>query len=365
MSFTDQKREEIKKYIFRKISKDDAELIPKTMDSFGISITTVKRYLKEAEAEKWIETDENSGCGYRLVEKCFGETVSMAGENLEEDRLYEEYIAKYLEGCNSRAIQIWQYACAEMLNNAIEHSQGRVIKIKVYTNVLYTKVVIADDGIGVFQSLQNYMKEHGWDNPTTEDALIELYKGKITSKEENHSGEGIFFTSKMVDDFCIWSDGTIYHWGGESGTKVTHSHLLAYASRLQKNGTMVVMNLENETKRKIAEVFNMYTDMDEGFVKTNIPIKEVCFNSEPVARSQARRICNRLESFKEVVLDFHDVEFVGQGFADEIFRVYAAAHPQVVLYPVHFLPDVERMIRHVGRGKLPENIKFPQNIKTP
>lgn len=40
-----------------------------------------------------------------------------------------------------------------------------------------------------------------------------------------------------------------------------------------------------------------------------------------VARSQARRICNRLEEFKEVILDFQDVEYMGQGFADEVFKV--------------------------------------------
>lgn len=100
----------------------------------------------------------------------------------------------------------------------------------------------------------------------------------------------------------------------------------------------------------------MYTDIDEGFVKTKIPVKEACINGEPVARSQARRICNRLETFKEVILDFQDVEFMGQGFADEIFRVFAAAHPQVMLHPVNMLPVVARMIRHVSRGTIPENI---------
>ena len=92
----------------------------------------------------------------------------------------------------------------------------------------------------------------------------------------------------------------------------------------------------------------MYTDVEQGFIKTNIPIKAACINGEPVARSQARRICGRLETFKEVVLDFEDVEFIGQGFADELFRVYASAHPEVLLCPINVVPDVERMIRHVG-----------------
>ena len=102
----------------------------------------------------------------------------------------------------------------------------------------------------------------------------------------------------------------------------------------------------------------MYTDVEEGLIKTNIPVKEACINGEPVARSQARRICNRLDQFKEVEFDFSNVEFMGQGFADEVFRVYAVNNPQVLLRPVNMNPSVERMIRHVGRGMLAENVKI-------
>ena len=122
---------------------------------------------------------------------------------------------------------------------------------------------------------------------------------------------------------------------------------------------MVMMTLENETEREAGKVFDTYADVDEGFMRTRIPVKEACITGEPVARSQARRICHRLEEFREVILDFSGVTMMGQGFADEIFRVYATEHPQVLLRPVNMLPQVERMIRHVGRGESAENIVFP------
>ena len=120
-----------------------------------------------------------------------------------------------------------------------------------------------------------------------------------------------------------------------------------------------MMTLENETSRKLSEVFDMYTDIDEGFIRTSIAVKEACLSGEPVARSQARRICNRLDEFKEVILDFSRVEVMGQGFADEIFRVFALEHPQVTLRPVNMIPEVERMIRHVSRGQIPGNVCLP------
>lgn len=33
-------------------------------------------------------------------------------------------------------------------------------------------------------------------------------------------------------------------------------------------------------------------------------------------------------------------------------------HPQMILHPINVAPDVERMICHVGRGHLSENIKW-------
>lgn len=87
-------------------------------------------------------------------------------------------------------------------------------------------------------------------------------------------------------------------------SEAVRDYLLSYAARIQNIVTLVWMKLENETGRSIAEVFNVYTDMEQGFIKTSIPVKAACINGEPVARSQAKRICSRLETFKEVVLDF-------------------------------------------------------------
>ena len=106
----------------------------------------------------------------------------------------------------------------------------------------------------------------------------------------------------------------------------------------------------------------MYTDIDEGFIRTRILVKEACLSEEPVARSQAQRICNRLDEFKGVILDFNRVEVMGQGFVDEIFRVFTREHPEIIVRPINMIPEVERMIRHVSRGHIPENVCLSGNI---
>jgi hypothetical protein len=61
---------------------------------------------------------------------------------------------------------------------------------------------------------------------------------------------------------------------------------------------------------------------------------------------------NRFDRFLEVVLDFTGVDFIGQGFADEIFRVFAQAHPATRLIPVNCTDTVEKMIAHVSGNKV-------------
>ena len=52
-----------------------------------------------------------------------------------------------------------------------------------------------------------------------------------------------------------------------------------------------------------------------------------------------------------VVLDFAEIESIGQGFADEIFRVYCREHPEVDISFIHVNSSIRRMIDHVRNTK--------------
>lgn len=349
MSFQEAKRESIKRYMLEKIRLDDAEYMQKITYNFQISVTTVKRYLHECLEKQILVEDSSAECGYRLQkqEYCFQYS---AKDDLDEDDIYYADISPLLQNMSEEARRIWRYSFMEMLNNAIEHSGCENIYCRVVMDVLYTEITITDDGIGVFKNVQNYLSEEFGRNATYQDALIELYKGKLTTASENHSGEGIFFTSKALDEFAIWSDDAVYVQKVHDRTQFVQNHLIAYYTRLNRIGSMVIMKLENQTKRVLKEVFNMYSTIDDGFVKTRIPIKEVCQEGEPIARSQARKILYRLEQFQLVEFDFSEVDFMGQGFADEVFRVFKARYPEVEIIPVNACPDILRMIKHVQRA---------------
>ena len=115
------------------------------------------------------------------------------------------------------------------------------------------------------------------------------------------------------------------------------------------------------TKTVMSEVFSRFSSGpdDYRFAKTQIPIKLAAFNDEPLtSRSSAKRVLSRIdrttasgltkmmeERFDEVILDFAGVRSIGQAFADEIFRVFATAHPKIDLVPVNASIEVTQMIR--------------------
>jgi len=58
-----------------------------------------------------------------------------------------------------------------------------------------------------------------------------------------------------------------------------------------------------------------------------------------------------LEAFREVVVDFSDVPGIGQGFADEIFRVFVAAHPETTMVPIHMNETVSFFVTKAQRTR--------------
>jgi STAS-like domain of unknown function (DUF4325) len=64
-----------------------------------------------------------------------------------------------------------------------------------------------------------------------------------------------------------------------------------------------------------------------------------------VTRSQAKRLAHRITGFKRVELDFAGISEIGQAFADELFRVFANAHPHFRITPINTAPAVAQMIQ--------------------
>jgi len=100
---------------------------------------------------------------------------------------------------------------------------------------------------------------------------------------------------------------------------------------------------------KLINIFQAYQD-DESleFNKTDILVSLApLYGSRLISRSQAKRVTQHLEQFTSITLDFKHVESVGQGFVDELFRVYQNTRPTFLIKYSNANEDVEYMIKRV------------------
>jgi anti-sigma regulatory factor (Ser/Thr protein kinase) len=264
--------------------------------------------------------------------------------DLEEHVLWQNDLRAVIGQQPENVLDIWQYGLTEMINNARDHSGGSELLVMLRKTAVYTEMAIIDNGVGIFRKIQSALKL-----ADERHAIFELSKGKLTTDPQRHTGEGIFFTSRMFDSFDIYSGGV--NFSHEYGT--AEDWILERAS--PGDGTAVWLKLNNHTSRTLKKVFDQYTSGDDfGFTKTVVPVKLAQYgNDKLISRSQAKRVLARVELFKTVLFDFSNVPTIGQAFADEIFRVFANEHPEIEIIPVHTNSEVRRMITRV---KLP----FPQ-----
>lgn len=354
MSFTEEKRKAIRKYMLDKIRCQDPDFIKKTAGNFEISETSVRRYVKACLEKGILTEDSGTQTGFCLVTASSQWELESDG-TLEEDALFWEKIMPFLSDIPRNVQDIWYYAFTEIMNNAIDHSEGDRIIFTIQKDALYTEISISDNGVGIFRNIQKYAREKYGTELSREQAALELYKGRLTTDPDRHSGEGIFFVSKMLSEFAIWSENTVYSYCCYDRDHFVRSHLISYYTKMEGIGTMAVMKLENDSKRTSREVFDEFAPLEEGFVRTLIPMKDMCPLGDPVARSQAKRILRRMDDFREIIFDFRDIDFMGQGFADEIFRVFQNMHPDIRLTVINANAAVQGMIRHVKRERKPES----------
>ena len=258
---------------------------------------------------------------------------------LAEDRVWAEMArdCSAVSKMPKRARSVLQYAFTEILNNAIEHSAGHAIEVRFEAVASGLALIISDDGVGVFANLRKML---GLASDLV--ALQELSKGKLTTLPAGHTGEGLFFTSKAVRLFELSSGGLRWTVDNARGD-------VAVGSSPVKSGTVVRVEVALRPKRSLAEVFADYTE-DFAFTKTRVVIKLFTLGVRFISRSEARRVVSNLEKWRSVVLDFSGVEEVGQGFADEIFRVWARAHPTIRLEPVAMSPPVAFLVNRARSG---------------
>ena len=336
--------ETVRQFILDNVEKSPKDVINATAKKFNISRQAVYKHIKILINQKVLDRDDNGHYKLHPTEQ-WSETFTI-NKNTQEDVIWRNEISVRLGQIPDNAINIWHYGFTEMFNNVIDHSESEKATIIIDKTAYSTEIYIRDLGIGIFNKIMRAMnlldERH---------AVLELTKGKLTTDPEHHTGEGIFFTSRMFDTFHIFSGNVIlsHEYGVDEDwiLEIKQPHV----------GTTIAMELKNNTSRTTKEIFDKFTsEEDYGFNKTIVPVRLAQYGNESlISRSQAKRLLDRIDRFQIVIFDFTGVETIGQAFADEIFRVFATQHPSMEIVSIRANQEVLQVIQRAKNYVPPQN----------
>lgn len=328
----------IRKFIIDKIEEHPKDIGLFVAKNFGISRQAANKHLNRLSIEGILKKIGATKARRYELTNIINITKTYRRSSFEaEDIIWRENFSPLLmDVAPKNVLEICQYGFTEMLNNVIDHSDAKRVIINVTFNSKKITIIIVDNGVGIFQKIQSYFNLED-----QRQAILELAKGKLTSDPDRHTGEGIFFSSRMFDSYNLRADKISY-------IRFDEDDWLIEKFEKPEFGTSVYMSISINSKRNMAKVFDRYAsgEDDYSFNRTHVPVELAIYEGEKlVSRSQAKRLLARFDRFKEVFLDFKGVKSIGQAFADEVFRVFRNENPDIKIVRVNTTPDVEKMIK--------------------
>jgi len=333
-------KKDLLKYIKAKQLASGRELA----ETFGVSRQAINKHLKGLiENGRVRKEGTTKGTIYGVYGSTDKKDISQKFrrryviEGLEEYIVFNECDSnlQLKKSLSQNVFNLVRYAFTEMMNNAIEHSGSKIGDIDFFVNAYNCGFKIKDYGIGIFYSVFEKLSL-----PDESAAVGELLKGKTTTMKERHTGEGVFFTSKSGDHVAFQSHRAELVFDNRA------KDVFVIARRSTK-GTEVSFRISRNSKRKLEDIFNLYApaEYEHRFEKTRVFVK--LYHKELISRSEARRMLNGLDKFKEVIIDFLGVKSIGRGFADEIFRVFRKLHPDISVRTENLNPSLQPVVDHV------------------
>lgn len=329
---------EIDAALLRAVAEHPKDLVRMVAAQLGLSRSRVSQQVQGLVAEGYLAKAGSTRPTYALgPNRRFLRRYPC--DRLEEDRVWSADLLPLLGGLPRNVLDIAHHGVTEMVNNAVDHSGSEGVTVAMHCGEEHLSLAVLDSGVGIFRKIAQALAL-----PDERLALLELAKGKLTTDPARHSGEGIFFTSRIFDRFQIHSGELVF----DHDDRQEKDLLAEFDEVPPRQGTAVVMSIARQSERQLRAVFDAYSSgpEDYDFTKTIVPVRLAKVGDENlVSRSQAKRLLQRVERFRCVVLDFAEVASIGQAFADQIFRVFANEHPEVELISENMTAEVLQMVR--------------------
>ena len=327
----------IKQFILKKITDHPVDIVAIAAKKFNVTRTTIHRHLTYLIQHGLIlKSGTTRNVKYAAKSSMDRHMSYLIKPKLSEFEVLQHDFRDIFQQFSENINDVCVYGFTEIFNNAIEHSKGSDINVTTRYHDEQLSICIQDNGIGIFKNIYDYFQ---LSDPR--ESVFQLTKGKMTTDPINHTGEGIFFTSRAFDYFEIYANNLHYFRDNQE------SDWALETVDMNKPGSTVCMTIKKNASIHLVELFKRYQDSDSlAFNRTEIMVALSRFGNEPfISRSQAKRVTVGLEKFQQITLDFAGVRLVGQGFVDELFRVFANANPTITINYINASGDVTFMIK--------------------
>ncbi len=197
----------VREYILRSVDEFPDSVARKAAEEFGLSRAAINRYLRRLIDEGLLVATGKTNARRYDLRDLVDITFQLEGitASSSEDTVWRFRILPHIRDVPKNVVNICHYGFTEMLNNVIDHSVSDDAAISYRQNYCGIVMLIKDTGVGIFAKIQK-----DFNLPDPRSALLELSKGKLTSDKTRHTGEGIFFTSRMFDAFSMGSGNLLY-----------------------------------------------------------------------------------------------------------------------------------------------------------
>ena len=312
-------------------------------ERLAISRRGALRLLRTLEQHQWLRRDGSARRPHHRPGELRQVVRSYPLAGLQEDLPWSRDFSPCF-ALPANVARMARHAFTELLNNAVEHSGGSRVVASMRQSATQLQLLVSDDGRGLFEVIGEHFSIP---DPTL--AMLELAKGKLSSRSEGHSGRGLYFTARLADVIDLHANRAGFQrrqWLADEWLPVRSAC---------RTGTSVYVAICLDAERTLDEVMRSASLEGNGLgiERTVVPLKLVAAPGGVLeSRALAQRVAARLASFRRVDVDFQGVADVGHAFADELFRVFASLQPALRLEPVNMAPGVAATVASV-RESLP------------
>ncbi len=338
----------IRDFLLQHIPSNPKGIIPLATSNFLVARTTIYRHLQWLLNEKEIIKIGNTSSAQYFLKASLNRKFSVKiFPELSETQIWMDYLEDTFCLLPKNAYEIFRYAFSRTFNNVMDHSKATEVEIQTLWDKDELTLKIKDNGIGIFEWIQNALSL-----PNERECVIRLATEKVTTSPEKHSGQGLFFTSRAVDQFLLRSGNIHFYRNNRQDDWTLETH------QVKLTGTSVSLSLAYNTRRRITEIFKKYSTFDENsdprFDKIHILVelssKEILNRCN---RQNAKKLLQGVHKYRHVLVDFKNVNSVTQGFVDEVFRLFQARYPHIEIEYLNANDDVKFMIEHTLLEKTP------------